>query len=1024
MNAAAAVARRASSSESDVLRAVSEELRSLHLIGGVAILAEGKLSFRTRMMSSSVEEALERLTGVSISAYEIPLEKVPTFQRILESGEAALIQNRTQLIRELLPERLLPATSRIMHVIGGEMPTVVAPIRSRGEQLGLINVTARWLTEDHVPVLMALANHVAIALDQVRTRQQMAAALQRERLRNQVAETIASALDLSTVLERVIELAVEVSEADAGAIALADPSKSIMTYPHTFGLPDGIELTPAPRGEGLGWLIVESGQAMLLDEYDQHGQSLPNWSGEGLHAFMGIPLFSGDEAIGAMGLFKVNPGDRFHEGQLEMVQSIAHMASIAVRNARLYSDAEKRATELEGLIKTARSISGSLDLSTLLEMIAVQAKDLLESDGSRIHMLDKESQMLQCLIAVDPQADALMELELSPGSGLVGSVLTSGQPLLINNPEDDPRSLQVPGTPLDEPECLAMAPLNIRNRALGVMAVRRIGKERPYSEAELKILSAFAAHAAVAIENADLYGQIESHAQDLEVEVQQRTRDLALSEARYRAVVENSLAGIFNLDSEGQIEYANEGCATLLGLDRQDLIGRSLFDFWAPDKRRQAIARYQARTRREAPEREVEQAELQRADGRSLPILMAISVLFDPGGEPLGSAGLMLDISDRLALERQLQNERDRLDAILTNIGDAVIVTDPNGMIEYVNPGWVTLNGYPEGEVVGTSVGFLTSGENRPHILNELEAAMQAGKAWQGEIVNRRKDGTTYDALVSITPILNDQGLPVSLVGIQHDISALKEIDRLKSQFVSDVSHELRTPLTNIRLYVDLLSQFEREPRARNYLETLNRESDRLAHLIDDLLSLSRLESGATDFQAEPVDVNQLLRALYDDRRELASTRGLSLQMEIDGNLPLVIGDPRLLNQILTNLLTNAMNYTPHGGRIQILSGSHRENGRSWTTATLLDSGLGIPADELEKIFQRFYRGRASHTTGAPGTGLGLAICQEIAEMHGGHITVESSPGQGSTFTLWIPSAPAEGPDNPPEEPNPQAKRD
>lgn len=1013
MNAAAAVARRATSGESDVLRAVSEELRSLHLIGGVAILSEGNLTFRTRMLSSSVETALERLTGISINGYEIPLDQVPTFRRILESGEAALIPDRSELIKELLPERLLPATSRILSIIGGEIPTIVAPIQSRGERLGLINVAAQWLTDEHVPVLMALANHVAIALDQVRTRQEMAAALQRERLRNQVAETIASALEMSTVLERVIELAVEVSQADAGAIALADPTRSIMTYPHTFGLPKDLKLSPAPRGEGLGWLIVESGQAMLLDEYDQHHHSLPNWSGEGLHAFMGIPLFSGEEAIGAMGLFKVNPGDRFQEVQLEMVQSIAHMASIAVRNARLYSDAEKRATELEGLIKTSRSISGSLDLSTLLEMIAEQARELLESDGSRIHMLDKESQMLQCLIAIDPQADALMELELSPGSGLVGSVLTDGQPILINNPEDDPRSLQVPGTPPDEPECLAMAPLNIRNKALGVMAVRRIGKDRPYTEAELKILSAFAAHAAVAIENADLYGQIESHAQDLEAQVQQRTRDLALSEARYRAVVESSLAGIFNLDTEGQIEYANEGCAALLGLDRQELIGRSLFDFWAPARRPQAISRYRARTERKAPAREVEQAELLRSDGRSLPILMAISVLFDQDGEPLGSAGLMLDISDRLALERQLQNERDRLEAILTNIGDAVIVTDPEGTIEYVNPGWVKLNGYAELEVVGRSAGFLRSGESRPHILNELEAAMQAGEAWQGEIVNRRKDGTTYDALVSITPILDDQGQPVSLVGVQHDISALKEVDRLKSQFVSDVSHELRTPLTNIRLYVDLLSQFEREKRAFEYLETLNRESDRLAHLIDDLLSLSRLESGATDFDAGPVDVNQLLRALYDDRRELASTRGLSLQMDADDDLPLVIGDPRLLNQILTNLLTNAMNYTPPGGEIRILSGAQRENGRVWMTAALEDSGLGIPTDEQDKIFQRFYRGRASHTTGAPGTGLGLAICREIAEMHGGHITVLSSPGKGSTFTLWIPSAPVEIPDEP-----------
>lgn len=1008
MNAAAAVARRASSSEADVLRAVSEELRKLHLVGAVAILTDGMLEFRSRMLSSSVETALERLTGISLSGYRVSLDQAHVFRSVLDSGEAILVESRSHLINELMPDRLKPTSSRILHLIGGEMPTIVAPIQSSGQRLGLINVTADWLSQEHIPILASLANHVAIALDQVRIREQMTAALERERLRNQVAEAIASALDLATVLERVIELAVEVSGADAGAIALLDAGMAQLSYPHTFGLPDAVRLTPAPRGQGLGWKIIETGQPILLDEYDDHGQALPTWTGYGLHAFMGIPLTAGEESVGAMGLFKLESGQPFAPYQLDLVQSIGHMAAIAVRNARLYADAQRRAVELEALINTSRSISGSLDLATVLEMIAEQAKSLLDSDGSRIHMLDKERQMLRCLIAIDPQAEALMELELSPGSGLVGSVLTSGQPLLANDPEDDPRSLQVPGTPSDEQECLAMAPLKFRNRSLGVMAVRRIGKHRPYSPDELNILTAFAAQAAVAIENADLYGQIESHALDLEQEVQQRTRDLALSEARYRAVVENSLAGIFNLGPDGSIEYANQGCANLLGLERQELIGRSLFDFWAPALREEALARHQARASGSAPSREVEQAELVRADGGSLPILLAISMLFSPQGEPLGSAGLMLDIADRLALERQLQSERDRLDAILANIGDAVIVTDPTGIVEYVNPGWVKLNGYQYEEVLGEPAGLMKNDENRPHVIRELDAALQAGSAWQGEVVNRRKDGTTYDAMISVTPILDDQGKPISLVGVQHDISALKEIDRLKSQFVSDVSHELRTPLTNIRLYVDLLAQFDSPGRSANYLETLTRESDRLAHLIDDLLSLSRLESGATEFQAEPVDINQLLRALYDDRRTLANTRGLELRMQTDDDLPQTVGDSRLLSQILTNLLTNAMNYTPHGGQIRIESRAHRENGRLWTTASIQDSGLGISEDELEQIFQRFFRGRASHTTGAPGTGLGLAICNEIAEMHGGHISVSSQLGQGSTFKLWLPSASAE----------------
>jgi PAS domain S-box-containing protein len=1008
LRAAAAVTRRAASSEADVLRAVSEELRKLHLMGAVALLTEdNQLEVRARLLSPSVEGALMRLSGLDVQGSSFDPASVPVYQAVLESGEAAYHPDRQSIVRSMLPGRLQPLLPVVLRLIGGNHPTIIAPLITSDRPLGVIHVAASWLSPDHVPTLAALADHIAIAIDQVRAREQMASALEAERLLNQAAQTITSALELPVVLERVIQLAVEVSGADVGAFALILPGGESLDYPYTYGLPEGVRFSPAPRGQGLAWHMIEQGEPLLIDEYGNHQESLAEWADSGLHAFLGMPLFIGDEPIGAMGLFKTKRGERFRRDQLEQTQSIASMAAIAIKNAQLYRQTERRAEEAQALIETSSSISASLDLETVLRLIAEQAKRLLKADGSRIHMLDPSKNKLKTLVAMDPQAQAMLDMELAPEEGLAGHVLQTGQALIVNNPSSDPRSRQVPGTPDKESECIALAPLNIRQRPMGVMAVRRMGSARPFQPTELRLLSAFAAHAAVAIENADLYGQIEKQAQRLERQVVRRTRDLALSEARYRGLVETSLTGIIHIDKRGTIAYANQVFADLVDHPVAEINGMPLAEAgrrFLPEGREDVMfERFQQRMAGDRPASEVYEVEFRGETGRRIPTIFAVNRITDDEGNPDGVTCLILDISERKQLELALRSERDRLEAILTNIGDAVMVTSPDGTIEYVNPAWERLNGYRWDEAIGREARFLRAEEAARETLAEMSRALAAGEAWSGDLINRRKDGTTYDAAVTITPILDEDGEVVNLVGVHHDISALKELDRLKSRFVSDVSHELRTPLTNIRLYIDLLAENMNSTRSTDYIATLGRESERLAHLIDDLLSLSRLESGATPFQPRPVDINQLLRDLSDDRRALADEQQINLEIDASGSLPPTPGDSRLLTQVFTNLLTNAMNYTPRGGQITLRTRIHQDGERQWAVAEVEDTGLGIDPEERSLIFQRFFRGRASQSTGAPGTGLGLAICKEIAELHGGRIEVDSAPDQGTRVSVWLP---------------------
>jgi len=387
--------------------------------------------------------------------------------------------------------------------------------------------------------------------------------------------------------------------------------------------------------------------------------------------------------------------------------------------------------------------------------------------------------------------------------------------------------------------------------------------------------------------------------------------------------------------------------------------------------------------------------------------LFAISLIRDSDGAPQGITGVVFDISLRKTLESDLQGERDRLHAILTNIGDAVIVAGPDWKIEYVNPAWERMNGFNSAEIVGKTPALVRSWEMPPSFYEEMSEAIEAGRTWRGELVNRRKDGTRYHSALAIRPVKAESGEIINFVGILHDISALKELDRLKSQFVSDASHELRTPLTNIRLYIDLLSMTDEREKSTRYLKTLGRESDRLANLIDNLLYLSRLEAGSTPPQAVPVDLNRLLGDLAEDRQALAATRGLALTFEPDPHLPLTLGDEHLLVQVFTNLLTNAIQFTPGKGQVTLRTRRRVARDGSWVLAEVQDDGLGVSAEELPLIFRRFFRGQASRHTGTPGTGLGLAICREIVERHGGRITVESEglSGRGSRFTVWLPSA-------------------
>jgi PAS domain S-box-containing protein len=232
----------------------------------------------------------------------------------------------------------------------------------------------------------------------------------------------------------------------------------------------------------------------------------------------------------------------------------------------------------------------------------------------------------------------------------------------------------------------------------------------------------------------------------------------------------------------------------------------------------------------------------------------------------------------------------------------------------------------------------------------------------------------------------------------------LTELDRLKSDFVSNVSHELRTPITNVLLYLDLLQQPGREERREAYLQVLRRESERLGHLIEDLLMLSRMDQAALKLNRELRALDPMLAEVVSAHRARAQAKGIDLTLEPNPEVPAVwIGYQQMI-QVFNNLVGNAVAYTPNGGHVTLTSlVRERPEGGREIGARVRNDGPIIPAEDLPKLFQRFYRGKTGRESGESGTGLGLAICREIVDRHAGRIDVQSTPEDGTSFTVWLP---------------------
>ena len=488
---------------------------------------------------------------------------------------------------------------------------------------------------------------------------------------------------------------------------------------------------------------------------------------------------------------------------------------------------------------------------------------------------------------------------------------------------------------------------------------------------------------------------------------------LRQSEENFRRSMDESPLGMRIVTSSGQTLYVNQALLSMYGfISLEEFISTPIEKRYTSESQKQHRLRKEKRKNGEYvdPEYEIDII----CPNQQIRHIQVFRKMIDWDG----SSRIQLiykDFTERKRAEDQLL----LLSRSTEQSPVSIVITDPKGAVQYVNPKFTETTGYSAEEAIGKTPGILKSGEHPKEFYDNLWRTIRAGQEWKGEFHNRRKNGELYWESAVISAIVDKEGNITHFVEAKEDITEKKKIiadlkmskeraeesDRLKSAFLANMSHEIRTPLNAILGFSDMLtedSELAREVK-EEYSSIINRNADNLLHIIDDILDISKLETGQVKIIKKTFDPLRTLNELYTQyQRKIAETgkENITLKLKIPDFPVSIHTDKVRLNQILGNLLNNSSKFT-HQGEIEfgVLDISEQR-----ITFFVSDTGIGIEKDIQSTIFERFRQANDSMTRLYGGAGLGLAIVKNLVELMDGEISLESEIGKGTTFKFWLPT--------------------
>jgi two-component system, OmpR family, sensor histidine kinase VicK len=487
------------------------------------------------------------------------------------------------------------------------------------------------------------------------------------------------------------------------------------------------------------------------------------------------------------------------------------------------------------------------------------------------------------------------------------------------------------------------------------------------------------------------------------------------SESRYRLLVEGSLGMVCTHDLRGVLLSVNVHGAETIGRTVAEMVGHSLKEFIVPE--RKALLETYLEQIAETGEAQGF-LHLAHTDGEARVVAYRNKLILTPGRAPY-VLGFGVNITEQIRVEGRLRTLTNQSDSILESVGDGIYGLDLEGRVTIVNPAAAQMLGYLQSEILGRRMHELihhTRADGTPYPSEDSPIRKTLTHFDTVRVSNEvfwRKDGTSFPVDYVARPQLDLQTLDrgeIKAIGVVvafTDTTERHALTRMKDEFISTVSHELRTPLSSVRGALGLLSGgvlANRPEKTRQMLDIAISNSDRLIRLVNDILDLERIGSGKDELRPLLCHIDELMqRAASLQQTEISTPK---VQISVDTTGVIVWADPDRILQALNNLISNAIKFSYPGGKIHLTA---RDLDEGEAIIEISDQGRGIPADQLETIFERFHQVDASDSRALGGTGLGLAICRGILTQHGGRIWATSNPVRGTTFHFTLSTRP---PDN------------
>lgn len=720
-------------------------------------------------------------------------------------------------------------------------------------------------------------------------------------------------------------------------------------------------------------------------------------------------LSNGAEPIGVLWLGDQHRDVLFRKGQQPALELFGRHAAAALQRIEFFAQGQVQIQEMAVLSAIQHSLMSALGPEQILHEIVLQIQYFLRVDSCSVFLYNEISNQLDLAISADP-ALAGKTISFPVDRGIAGRTMRTRRPVLVNNTAQDAEYQGgVEGSAL-QIKAMLCAPLLYQDEVLGVIQALS-SRAEAFTESHLNLLASAASAAAIALQNARLHDRLVRRVAELDALSRSGWAVAAAGELdeTLKAIVVGA-SGIPGVDwanillYDPQIEHFFQTISSR-GPDGPIIIPHS-------NARSTGLSQHILTSGQSVLINNTGNDERISPTVRRLGIEATIGVPVMVGATPVGviyansrrphvfdeehiTVFNTLATQAAVAIQRarlveNVRHSEQQLQAILNSTDDGIIATTADGMIQLLNPAAEQLLGYQSAAVTGRPVASLFN-------KGPLAEALAADPSEAGATIEiGLDDGRTL--LASLTSIHDPADNLLGRVVTMRDISYLKELDDMKNEFVSTVSHDLKNPITAIVGFADLMTKMgELNNPQRKALQRIEDAAQRMLRLVTDLLDLGRIEAGVA-LNKTSCDLSAITEQTLAQLENEAAVKNILLARVIDTAVN-VVGDPERLQQVINNLIHNAIKYTPDQGQVCVTVSGNRD----YANLVVEDSGYGIPPADLPYIFDKFYRVPTHKAQGIEGTGLGLAIVKAIIEQHQGHIQVKSENGRGTTFLVELP---------------------